>query len=153
MGNSTENNATAPVTPEATTTPGLSMQELRSLILQELKQGRTQEAAADVLVARGWPEVTAQQFVVRTALSIEATAPVRQDSARVAWRDRQVSIRVYKRRMVRGLLWMLGGIAISLASANLVQSYSGGTFMFLGTMLFGMIDFLAGLIGWWRSRK
>jgi hypothetical protein len=129
------------------TAPGLSMQELNDLIDRELQQGSSQDSVTGILIARGWPEVTARQFVARAAQS----APARPAPIKVE--ERQSAILVYKRRMLRGLLWMLGGFVISVASLSLVRSNGGGSLVFFGAMIFGVIDFLAGFVGWWRCRK
>ena len=133
------------------------------MILHELRQGHCQDVAAEILIARGWPLVTAKQFVARTALSLNApaaspappsTRPKPADMANpLSDDDRVIVAAMFKRRMIRGLMWMLGGIAISMASLSLSRLNGGGSFMFFGAMLFGMIDFLAGLVGWWRHRK
>ena len=146
-----KNNTTATnvATPIAPSTPGLSMAELRDMVAHELRQGSSQESAAGILVARGWPDITARQFVARTAQNVEVITQAEPSETD----KRQAAIMVYKRRMVRGVLWMIGGIAIYVASLNIVRSYNGGSFVFFGSIIFGIIDFLAGFVGWWRSRK
>lgn len=51
-----------------------------------------------------------------------------------------------------GALWTIGGIVVSVVSYNLVAN-SGGTYIVAwGAVIFGIYDFIRGLIGWLKYR-
>ena len=126
-----------------------SFQELTRAIVTQLNQGVSQADVIVQLVARGWPEVSANEYVTRQAV-------IAGNMRRKSENDGDVKhyyAMVYKRRMKRGLLWTLGGLAISLASLSLAQTGGAASFIFFGAIIVSVIDFLAGLVGWLRVRK
>ena len=58
----------------------------------------------------------------------------------------------YKKRMTRGLLWTIAGIIITCASLGFADQLGGQYILCYGAIIFGVIDFLAGLFGWIFSR-
>ena len=57
-----------------------------------------------------------------------------------------------RRRMLTGLLWCVGGLAVTSASYWFADA--GGKFsVFYGAVLYGIYDFLVGLVGWLRYLK
>jgi|GEM_PF-1935274 len=55
----------------------------------------------------------------------------------------------YLRQMLLGLAWLLGGVALTWLT---LQSGSLRVF-FVGAILYGLYQFITGLLGWWRARK
>lgn len=56
----------------------------------------------------------------------------------------------YKSRMIRGLLWTIAGIVITAISYSIAEEQGSTYLICWGAVLFGIIDFLAGLVGWLR---
>lgn len=57
----------------------------------------------------------------------------------------------YKKRIVSGLLWMIGGGAVSLITY--LAASGGGTYLiFWGAVVWGGIDLLRGIAGWLEHR-
>lgn len=57
-----------------------------------------------------------------------------------------------RRRMLSGLLWCVGGLAVTSASYWFADA--GGKFsVFYGAVIYGIYDFLVGLVGWLRYLK
>ena len=56
----------------------------------------------------------------------------------------------YRNMMVAGVLWTVGGaIATIIGYSNAADNPSGGTYyVFWGAVIFGIFDFLRGLVGW-----
>lgn len=54
----------------------------------------------------------------------------------------------YKKRMIRGLLWTIAGVAITCATFAFADELGGQSVLCYGAIIFGLIDFLAGLVGW-----
>ena len=58
----------------------------------------------------------------------------------------------YRKRMTRGALWTLAGIILTCGS-YVFASEAGGSYVLCGgAIIFGLIDFVAGLIGWFFSQ-
>lgn len=128
--------------------PPQTLRELTDSVNQQLSHGVSSDVVVKQLLDRGWPEVTARQFVANAARNAGAAT---QDAGSSAER-RQIA-ELYKRRMFRGLAWTLGGLAITLVSLDLARYNGGVSFFCFGAILFGFIDFLTALAGWWRYRK
>ncbi len=58
----------------------------------------------------------------------------------------------YKKRMTRGLLWTIAGVVITCATLAFADQLGGQYLLCYGAIIFGVIDFLAGLFGWIFSR-
>jgi len=58
----------------------------------------------------------------------------------------------YRKRMFRGLLWTIAGIIITCGTYLFAEDLGGQYVLCYGAIIFGVIDFLAGLIGWIFSR-
>lgn len=58
----------------------------------------------------------------------------------------------YKKRMTRGLLWTIAGAVITCATLAFADQLGGQYLLCYGAIIFGVIDFLAGLFGWIFSR-
>ena len=118
-----------------------SMAEVTARVEQGLRRGEPSTEIVAQLVEWGWPEVTAQNFVQarqrQLATRRSAPQPATQQPA------------AYLRQMLSGLAWFIGGAALTWLG---LRSSSGG-FIFFGAILFGLYQFISGLLGWWRSRN
>jgi hypothetical protein len=50
--------------------------------------------------------------------------------------------------MTRGLLWTVAGVVITCATFYFADSLGGKFVLFYGAIIFGVIDFVVGLVGW-----
>jgi len=53
-----------------------------------------------------------------------------------------------KKRMIRGLLWTVGGIIVTILTYVFASQLGGTFFIFYGAIIVGFIDFIIGLVGW-----
>ncbi len=125
----------------------VTFKELNHFIINELLRGVSEESALKQLVKRGWPEVTARQFV---ANAVRQTHEYREkDQARKL----QFFTNRARIRIIRGIIWIVAGLAILLMAGD-VTSLSGlMAVFFAGAIVFGCMDLWAGLQGWRRTRK
>ena len=67
---------------------------------------------------------------------------------------RQLMAKKYKRHMVSGILWFVGGIIVTIATlAAAASKQEGGTYLVAwGAIIFGLIDFFVGLSGWLKYK-
>jgi hypothetical protein len=75
------------------------------------------------------------------------------ETARTVVMDAQYAVKKaqrekYKKRMTRGLLWTIAGIVITCGTFAISDSLGGRYYLFYGAIIFGLIDFVVGLIGW-----
>jgi hypothetical protein len=119
-----------------------TMSELSALVADELTRGQSREDVVELLVRRGWPQVSAQHFVDNKAQQLVGLQKSSSESAAAA--------RMYRRKMVRGLLWAIAGITLTVA---MYRTARGSTHViWWGVVLFGFVDFVTGLIGWLSHR-
>lgn len=97
------------------------------------------EQNADVQKTGNWQSV--EQTTEPIVAENETAENTEQDEARNS-----------RRRMLSGLLWCVGGLAITSASYWFADA--GGKFsVFYGAVIYGIYDFLVGLVGWLRYLK
>lgn len=118
-----------------------TLHELTRSVAGQLAAGESVEGVVQQLVARGWPEVSAREFVVNASQSTSMARASAGESRAVKLHNRQ--------RIGRGALLILGGAAISALGLSLPDA-SASLFLFaVGILLavFGTLDFLFGLSG------
>jgi hypothetical protein len=54
----------------------------------------------------------------------------------------------YKKRMTRGFLVIIVGIVLTCGTYTFAYNFGGSYFLFYGAIIYGLIDFAIGLIGW-----
>lgn len=100
------------------------------------------------LMKQGWREKTAYRFVsnIEAELKRGFEEYVRTPSGREAMAS------VGKRRMLHGILWAAGGGAVT-AGSYYAAAYEGGLVILTwGAIIFGIYDFVRGLIEWLKYR-
>ena len=58
----------------------------------------------------------------------------------------------YKKRMTRGLLWTVVGIVLTCGTMAFASNMGGKYILFYGAVIYGIIDFLVGLVGWLSNK-
>ena len=139
--------------------PPLTLQEITNLVSKQLAAGQGHDVIIQQLVTRGWPEVTARHFVVNAAQTTHSPQSVQSQSAQHAGEDdrddeeRAIVAEMYRRRMIRGLVWALTGLFTLAMFFSVSQALGGVSLFFMAAVIFGTVDFVVGLIGWWRNRN
>jgi hypothetical protein len=122
---------------------GQFTQEMLNNVVQQLAQGKQPARIIKELEKQGWSKENATTLVDQGQQALKAY----QESPE----GRQAMASKYKRAMLFGVLWTVGGIIATVISVNVASS--GGTyFVFWGAVIFGIYDFIRGLIGWLKYR-
>jgi len=58
----------------------------------------------------------------------------------------------YRKRMARGALWTIAGVILTCGSYIFASETGGSYLLCYGAIIFGLIDFVVGLIGWVSSQ-
>ena len=87
---------------------------------------------------------------VEAALISQGASP---ETAKLVVNDAQYALRKirrekYKKRMLRGLAWTIVGIIITCGTYVFADNLGGKFLLFYGAIIFGIIDFVVGLVGW-----
>ncbi|MCL5999401.1 MAG: hypothetical protein M1546_25565 [Chloroflexi bacterium] len=136
--------------------PPLTLQEVTNLVSRQLAAGQGRDVIIQQLVTRGWPEVSARHFVTNAAQTAHSPQSQAAQHAGEDARDdeeRAVVAELYRRRMIRGLVWALTGLFTLAMFFNVSQALGGVSLFFMAAIIFGAVDFVVGLIGWWRNRN
>jgi hypothetical protein len=104
---------------------------LFQLAAMELANKKSRQAVEKSLVGRG--------------ASVETARMVVKDALYVIRKERRAK---HKKRLVRGLVWTVAGVAITFVTYAFASELGGKFVLFYGAIIFGFIDFLAGLVGW-----
>ena len=120
------------------------IQEVGDYVAQQLAKGQKRDKVVKELIEQGWAQETAKDFVVDLEVQLEAYKRSPE--------GREVMASKHKRHMLHGLLWLVGGLAVTLATYH-AAGPGGVFFVAWGAVLFGAIDVLRGFIGWlkWRG--
>jgi tetratricopeptide (TPR) repeat protein len=100
------------------------------------------------LVERGWTEEMAAQFVGNTEQELKK----RLKEYKRTPEGRQAMARQYKRHMLNGILSVAGGIAVTIVTYIVAVLGAGFYIVALGAVIFGIISFFRGLIGWLKYK-
>ena len=109
-------------------------QELSGLFkyaVMELANNKSRQVVEKILVGQG--------------ASLETAKTVVKDAQYAVKKLRREK---YKKRMTRGLLWTVVGVVITCGTYTFADSLGGKYVLFYGAIIFGLIDFVAGFIGW-----
>jgi hypothetical protein len=124
------------------------MQQLTHAVISQLMSGKSQAVVTQSLVERGWPEVSAHQFVVNTAQSLARPHVIAEKDD-----ERVVLTELFRRRAARDLLLTAGFLVAMLAVNSLFPSTPMLGLFFLSMCTFSFVDLFVALIGWWRNRQ
>jgi hypothetical protein len=117
-------------------------QEAFQLVISDLAQGRKKTAVVKSLIRYGWSDEEAIQFV---SYAEKALAEYK-----VSAEGQRLFARRYCRHMWYGFLWSVGGSVVTALTFGVSASGSTGDYYLvgLGAILFGIIDFFRGFLGW-----
>lgn len=110
-----------------------SQQDLSGLFrfaAQELAKKQSPKTIVKKLIDQGVTPATADQIVIETQKVFK-----------------KALVEKNKKRMTRGLIWTVVGIVLTCGTLAFSDKLGGGV-LFWGAIVFGFIDFIAGLIGW-----
>jgi hypothetical protein len=107
---------------------------IASYVVQCLSQGKRQDEIIQDLIGQGWTQEQATQTVHQIDVLF-----------------REARIGAYKKKMLYGLFWALGGIVVTVWTYSAASS--GGTyFVAWGAILWGCIDIVRGFVGYCKYR-
>jgi hypothetical protein len=109
---------------------------------QELS-GLFQYAALE-LAGNKAPQAVEQSLVSRGA-SLETAKKLVKDAGQAVKKTRQDK---YKKRMTRGLILTILGAVITCGTYIFANELGGNYVLCYGAIIFGVIDFVIGLVGW-----
>ena len=124
---------------------GHTLKEITEFVLRQKAQGAPAESIVRRLTQRGWPEATARRFVSNVQINAATQRKHNEPHAPAGH---------YWRRILRGLICILIGLGIVVAGLSSSDAYLGLYYFAMGVLLciFETIDFLSGILDWWRNR-
>jgi hypothetical protein len=129
---------------DASTQPQ-TLRELSDSIARQLAGGKNHGDAVQELVERGWPEVSARQFVAN-AEHLSGVYKAIAEECRCQGEE-------CKRLMLRGVLWAIAGVCIVVLALMLENMALSFILFALGVIvaIVESIDFMHGVTGWWEQ--
>ena len=128
--------------PSEMPSPQQSLQTLTDSITRQIADGISHEALIQQMVQQGWPEVSAKRFVLNVARAANK-------HRRIGSEER---VDKAKARMVRGLLWLLAGVAVLLVSLEVPHLTGGIPLLYVFAIVGGFFDFFLGLLTWYEEQ-
>lgn len=122
-----------------------AIQALYEAVTRSLASGQSPQAVARQLIKRGIPPEPANRLVAEAAAAV--------DIFRKSPEGRKALMKRYQGRMIRGLLWALGGLLVTAITYSMASGRGGTYYIFWGAVLFGAIDFFGGFLGWLRHQS
>ncbi len=120
-------------------------QEMVAGVIKELSAGKQPARIIKEMEKQGWTKDMAAALVAQAQQTIKTY----QESPE----GRKVMAARYKRTMLAGVLWAVGGIVVTAVTYDMA-SRGGGTYVVAwGAVIFGIYDFVRGLIGWLKNRS
>ncbi len=121
-----------------------AIDNLTKAVAQDLSNGTQPRTIVEMLIKQGWQPGNAQQYVANVQASL-----TRYRASNV---HRSQLANQYARHMIFGLLWAVGGTVITVATYSAASNGGGRYVIAWGAIVFGIIDFFRGLIGWLGNR-
>lgn len=125
---------------------GNTLKEITESVIRQKAKGTPVECLVRQLTQRGWPETAARQFVNNIqAERVLQSAP----------HERNALVRQCQLRTLRGFICVIIGLVIIMAGLSSNDAYEGLYYFAMGVLLctFEAIDFMSGIVGWWRNRS
>jgi len=119
------------------------IEELSEAVAYKLAGGENKEKIVKELMKQGWPKESAVRFVDRIEQDLKQYVEQYKNSPE----GRRVMASKYKRHMLYGALWAVGGTLVT--AVTYIAASGGGMFIIAwGAIVFGIIEFFVGLFGW-----
>ena len=115
-----------------------SLAALSEQVQAGLARGRSQAEMAQWLMEKGWAEAGARRLVADKAHQLK----LKDDAPPATQRAGRSGLR----RMLSGLLWIVAGVVLTIGSQQLAQAQGGIQIIWWGAILWGLVDFVAGLV-------
>ena len=109
-------------------------EKIAAQVAESIASGRPVANITQALIGLGHPANEANDFV-----------------ARIEGMFREARANAYKRKMRNGILWAIGGTALTVWTYT-AASQGGFYFVAWGAIAYGIMDFLRGLFGWAKYR-
>jgi hypothetical protein len=110
------------------------------ILVNNFTEGKSLSEVVAFMVKSGWKEESASTFASSIAQRLTSNHSLAEF-------QRSHKARSYRNRMIRGLIWSIAGIAITVITYLFTEP--GGQFIICGGVIFfGVIDFLIGFFGW-----
>jgi hypothetical protein len=122
-----------------------SIKKISKAIATQLSHGVKKETIVKQLVKQNISEEVAISLVesVERAINQYKESPEGQ----------AVMSKKYGRQMLYGVLWAVGGTLVTIFTYSAASS-GGGTYVIAwGAIIFGIVDFIRGLIGWLKYKS
>lgn len=91
------------------------------------------------------PDKVVEKLLVDQSASPETAKTMIQDARYLIRKGHRAK---YKKRMTRGFLVIIVGIVLTCGTYAFAYNFGGSYFLFYGAIIYGLIDFAIGLIGW-----
>ena len=136
----------AKTSPKQQASLGQSLKELTDTVAGQMAKGVRPQAIIDQLIKRGWPEMTARQFV--------ANSHLKSGELRMVSLERRTRTRNYRLWLLRSLLILVNSLVIIAVGVHVQDIYLGLFHFTMGVLLFIFVslDFLSGISDWFRHR-
>jgi len=100
---------------------------------------------ATMELANSKPRQAIEKSLISQGLSPEVAKTVVDDAKYVIRKARREK---YKKQMMRGLLWTVGGTVVTCGTLVFASQLGGRYVLFYGAILYGVINLIVGIIGW-----
>jgi hypothetical protein len=122
-----------------------AVNDIFRVVSNQLAAGKSKASIVKKMVKQQIPEEVAAGIVdqVQRAISEYETSP----------EGRRAYAKMHARHMVYGALWVVGGTAVTLITYGAASSGGGTYIVAWGAILYGLFDFIRGLIGWNKYRE
>lgn len=102
---------------------------------QELAKNQSPKTIVKKMIEQGVTPATADQIVIETQKALKKALAEKN-----------------RKRMTRGLIWTVAGIVLTCGTLAFASNLGGRYILFYGAIIYGIIDFIAGLVGWLSNR-
>ncbi|MCL4507432.1 MAG: hypothetical protein M1434_00350 [Chloroflexi bacterium] len=122
-----------------------TLKELTSTLVKQLAAGTSQELLISQLVERGWPAVSARQFIANVAQTASQHNDVDE--------ERENDAAQFRSRIVRDLIMGLICFGLMLLSMSFFEGQDMLALFFFGMSVYAFVDMLVAFIGYTHNRR
>lgn len=130
---------TASPAPSKTTAEGqFSEKEIKAIyqfVAGELTRKKLPQVIEKELIDRSVPPAMAKKIIASTQNALK-----------------KGQVEKYRKQMIRGFLWTVAGAVVTCGSYFFASELGGSSLLCWGAIIFGLIDFFVGLVGWMTNK-